>query len=75
MMRYGRTAHVYQCGDIDDAFFAVTQKPKDPDAAPIAQLFEDIRNGLELVDAGHIFQFFFCLLSVIMGKFFFCRHR
>ena len=65
---YSWAAHIYQSGNVDHAFFAVTQKPEDPDTASVSKLFENIGDRLKIFRAGHLFQPLFHFLPVIMGQ-------
>ena len=68
------TAHVHHGGEIDHTLLTVAEEPKDPDAAPVPQLFEDIGHKLELGGAGDALQDPLDGLAVVVGQW--CiRHR
>lgn len=63
-----RGAHLHHGGEVDDALFTVAQQPKNPDAAAVPQLFEDVSHCLEIVHAGHLFQLPLHGLSMVVGQ-------
>ena len=59
VMRNRRATHVHHSRKIDDAFFTMTQQPKNTDTASISKLFENISHSLKVFYAGRVLQHLF----------------
>jgi hypothetical protein len=68
MVGHGRTAHLHQRRQIDDALLAVAQQPEDLQPAGVIQLFEHVRNGGKFLRSGHFFLSTLKHPAMIMGQ-------
>ena len=68
VMENRRATHVHHSRKIDDAFFTMTQQPKNTDTASIPKLFENISHSLKVFYAGRVLQHLFNVLPVIVGQ-------
>lgn len=49
MMCHGRAAHIHHGRNMNDAFFAMAKNPENTDSGRIADLLENISDGLEML--------------------------
>ncbi len=68
MVGNGRAAHFHHRRDINHTLFAVAEDPEDPDSGGITELFENIREDLEVFGGGHMGLKLFHGLAVLMRQ-------